>query len=565
MQFLIDISEENLANDLSQIFISKPGINLHLSGNDFEFISWGDPISTDKFRQQLQYERSIDFIINNLYGHFYYIFLDRRKNEFLIGNSLFSILPLYYSFHDGRVILSENAFTLGRYTGRTGLSKRFVLESVLFNYPLFNHSAIDGIELLPSNSGMIIGRDRIKIIRHTAVEKLFYGNPSSWKRSAGRMTDIFLETVKKYLPNEHYYTALTGGFDGRALTAAGIYHKKSFTCYCFGTAESRDLILSYETASDAGISFYPVDLDDVYIKDYSLEAGKSFILNSSGVGTFTRAHYVFSSGLLAGKTRYLVTGNFGSEIFRAVHIPGVIISPGLYTVFSSHDPGDAYNELRKSAGMKYLNQSEFASEWADLERDLQSLPCFNVKYGSLSKNEQFYIFVFEELFRKYFGAEMVRQSGWIKKRTPFLDIDFLKELLATGFAGVYSDFFEENPVKRYKGQVLYAHIIRKACPPLGKLVTDKGYRPDDLLSVPGASRIVKSYWDKRIRGKKDNTYDPNGVKGAWHNNHSYYEDLRVNTNIFNSDNIRSDRYSALNEVKAKIYSLIFVDNYLNKL
>ena len=564
MHFLLDISADNPPGGLTDLFILKPEISLQLSGNDYEFIAWGDPICTDTFRKELHIKRSIDFIINNLYGHCYYLFYDRNTRKFLAGNSLFSILPLYYVFDNSRLILSDNAFTLGRHTGRETFSKRFILESLLFNYPLFNCSVIEGVSLLPSNSGIVLGRNGFKTGKHTAVEDFFYRDHLPLKGSAFRLTDIFLETIKKYLPDQNYFTALTGGFDGRTLTAAGTYHKRSFSCYCFGTSSSHDLKLAYEVASKAGIPFFAINLDDVYLKDHSLDEGKNFIISSSGTGTFTRAHYLFAVKQLAGKTRYLVTGNFGSEIFRAVHVPGVVISPNLYSVFSSGSPAEACQGLWSSSVMKWLNQAEMSSEMRYLENDITGLPCFKEGYKGLSRNMQFYIFVFEELFRKYFGAEMISQWGSLNNRTPFLDIDFLKELLATEYAGIHSGFFEENPFKRYKGQVLYAHIIRKAFPQLGKILTDKGYKPDDLISASGIPRLVTSYLGKRLK-RKNNYYDPNGVKKAWELNHSYYESLQVNNDLFNTVSIKNGLGSGLTDERAKLYSLIYIDNYLNKL
>lgn len=564
MHFLLDLSADNPPVGLPDLFILKPEISLHLSGNDYEFISWGDPICTDTFRAEFPVKRSVNFIINNLYGHYYYILYDRNTRQFCAGNSLFSILPLYYIFSNGRLLMSDNAFTLGRYTGRATFSKRFILESVLFNYPLFNHSVIEGISLLSPNSGISLDPRGIKITKHTSIQDFFYLNPSPIKKSAGPLTDIFLETVKKYFPKEHYFTALTGGFDGRTLTAAGRYHERSFSCYCFGTSASNDLKLAYEVASKAGIPFFAINLDDVYLKDHSLDEGRNFIISSSGTGTFTRAHYLFAAGQLAGKTRYLLTGNFGSEIFRAAHVPGVLISPNLYTVFSSGNPDEACQKLWVSPGMSWLNKAEMSSVRADLQSDIIGLPCFKAEYKDLSRNRQFYIFVFEELFRKYFGAEMISEAGFIKNRTPFLDIDFLKELLTTQFAGINSRFFEENPFKRYKGQMLYAYILRKTFPQLGKILTDKGYKPDDLISASGIPRLITGYLGKRLK-RKNNTYDPTGVKKAWDLNHSFYESLQVNNDLFNTVSIKNGLGSGLTDERAKLYSLIYIDNYLNKL
>ncbi len=105
-----------------------------------------------------------------------------------------------------------NALYLGRHVNSSSISRRFVLETVLFNYPLSNHSAVEGISLLPSNSFMSIRNGAVTITKHTDIAQMFSPSPSSWKKSAGRMTDIFLDSVKKYFPDEEYFNALTGGF-----------------------------------------------------------------------------------------------------------------------------------------------------------------------------------------------------------------------------------------------------------------------------------------------------------------------------------------------------------------
>jgi hypothetical protein len=140
--------------------------------------------------------------------------------------------------------------------------------------------------------------------------------------------------------------------------------------------------------------------------------------------------------------------------------------------------------------------------------------------------------VFEEVFRKYFGAEMVNQFYYLSNRTPFLDVTFLKEILKTGLAGVHSDFFENNPVRRFKGQVLYAHIIKKAFPAFNTILSDKGYRPKDLLSWWGKFLITKSYLKKRIDSSQLEI-DPNSVDKVFAHNKAYFQQQLIDPAIFN--------------------------------
>lgn len=564
VSFLMEIPEKRAAVSFDVVFTEKPDISLHLTGDDYEFIAWGDPICSDIFISELSVRRSAHFIINNLSGHYYFVFYDKRSRELIAGNSLFSILPMYYCIRKDRIILSDNVFTLGKHVGIKTVSCRFILESLLFNYPLFNQSLIDGIKLLPSNSALVFEESGHQIVRHTAVEEWFSDDPEPWRRSAGHMTDIFLETVKKYLPGNHYMTALTGGFDGRTLTAAGLYHDRTFSCYCFGSESARDLQLASEISTGAGIPFIPVNLDAEYLMGHSLERGKEFIISSSGNATFTRAHYIHASSLLAKETQYIITGNFGSEMFRAMHVRGVMISPALYDVFSARGAADAFEKLRQSPMLSFLNPQAFQSELAGLKDDIAGLPCFSERYKKLTRNKQFYIFVLEEIFRKYFGSEMISQSPYLTNRTPFLDQLFIKELFATGFAGIHSEFFEENPLKRYKGQMLYASVIRKAATQLGRFPTDKGYRPDDLLSIAGKLRVMSRYLAKRMR-KSSQLNDPLCVKEAWSINHGFYEDLSFNRAVFDESAILSSKASGFSDEKARLFSLIYAGDYLNKI
>lgn len=556
ISFLIEIEKSNPFQPLTELFVERPEFEMHLTGDDYEFLAWGDPIASDNFIRELPSGCSPDFIVNNLTGHYYYLLNDRRRREIIAGSSMFSILPVYFFYRKGRLVLSGNAFTLGRKAGLNSVSSRFILETLLFNYPLFNSSLIEGIGLLPSNSALVFSGDGYNVIKHTSVEQWFSSDPVPWRESKAPMAGKFLDTAATYLPQEYYLTALTGGFDGRTLTAAGLYHDRNFSCYCFGTDSSVDLMVASNIAEQTGIDFIPVLTDEEYVSRYSLEAGRKFILRSSGLATFSRAHYVYASSILACRTRFLVTGNFGSEIFRAVHNTGVMISPALYDVFLSRDPDEALVRLGRNPVTRFLKDTVVQSVLAGMREDIEALPPFSSKYSNLSKNQQFYVYLLEEIFRKYFGSEIVNQADYVINRTPFLDPSFLKELFGTGLAGVHSGFFEDNPFKRLKGQVLYASIIRMADPRLGRFNTGRGYSPDDLLSIAGQLKIMSARYLRR-RHKQVSPYDPLGVKAAWRANNRFYRELNVDGDIFNPEVVKQSGDGELNDEKARLFSLLY--------
>lgn len=563
ISFLLDLDMNRaFVAPASSLFTVKPDFSLHLTGNDYEFLAWGDPISSESFKSSLPLNLNPDFIVNNLCGHYCYLLADNNRREIIIGSSLFSILPVYYCVLNDRISVSGNVFDLGKHTGLKTVSAGFVAESLLFNYPLHNRSLIEGITLLPSNSVLAAGVNGFRITRHTAVETWFTDDPEPWRKSLSRMASAFLEATLKYYPGEHYSASLTGGFDGRTLVAAGLYYHRDFSCYCIGSGSSADLLTGAHVADGSGLRFMPVVTDEKYALEQSLDFGLRFISGSSGVATFSRSHYILAASLLEAETRYIITGNFGSEVFRAVHNPGVMISPALYDVFVSRDPDEAMKKLAGNRMAGLLGESFFQSLLPGLRESVEALPCFDSKHIGLSRNQQFYIFVFEEIFRKYFGSEIINEAPYVTNRTPFLDPFFLKELLGTGLAGIHSEFFENNPMKRFKGQTLYATIIREAAPVLGRFPTVKGYSPDDLLSLAGnlriaAARIRKS---RRVTGAQA---DPLGVLAAWANNSSFYGELDVDGQIFNSKAVASLRGGLFTDEKARLFSILYGIHLLN--
>jgi len=565
ISFLAKITGNMPEKQTGIMFADPPELTIHLTGDNFEFMAWGDPIFDDRFLADLPVRLSTEFVTGNLSGHYYFCINDITRKEIIIGTSPFSIVPLYYCVKDSDIIVSDNVFTIAGHTGLKNVSARFITESLLFNYPLYNCSLVEGISLLESGSALIAARSGIRTVRHTAPEEWFADYPVSWRKSVSPMTDIFLEAVKKYLPGENYLTALTGGFDSRTLVAAGLYHGRSLTAYCFGTEPEGDLGMAAEISSRAGLPFVPVILDTDYVRNESLEAGKEFIKSSSGTGTFSRAHYIYAASLLCNKSRYLVTGNFGSEILRAVHSPGVIVSPLLYKVFQSDEPKHAVAILKNSTILRFLSPDVVDNEIRNLEKTISALPCFDVRYRDLGRNMQLYLFILEETFRKYFGSEINGQWSHVINRTPFLDCHFLRELFSTGLAGIHSGFMEKNPWKRYKGQILYSSIINRAAPHLGAYFTDKGYRPVDLLTFTGKARILAGWLRKGLSRIIHPPADPMAVHEAWNHNRLWYESLPVSDELFNRREIDQLRGPAFSIGKARLYSLIFAADYLNNL
>jgi hypothetical protein len=421
-----------------------------------------------------------------------------------------------------------------------------VLENILFYYPLFNQTACKNIALLATNSFLTLTDKGPRVTKHTCVADWFVSEPAPWKKTIDQIAGLFIDRVRHYLPDEPYQHALTGGFDSRTLVACGLHYHKRFETYSFGNDLSNDAGIAAGLSKAAGVTYNQIRLDQDYVENQSLRHGLDFISQCNGTASFSRAHYLYAARSLSTRSRFLVTGNFGSEILRAAHNAGVVISPNLYHLFQSESLAEAIKKIEASCEFGWIDAEQIGDEWQSLKSDLAGMPVFSPDFSSLSLNARFYLFIFEETFRKYFGAEMVNQYESLNNRTPFLDSVFLKEMLKTALAGVYSEFFEHNPLKRYKGQLLYAYFIEKTYPPFSGMLTDKGYRPSDLQSVTGKLRILQGYLKKKTR-RVAVTDDPYSVMRSYRFNLPFFKQIDMNGSVFNyrkiSDTLQTGIYS----------------------
>ena len=564
-EFLLNIPINSSFHDVDKFFLEKPSnIQILQPDDDNILYLWGDPILPLDIKTLTAKELMPGKLFDYVSGHYYYLTFNRKSNSVILGNSLFSILPVYYHYSGKAVIISNNPDKITAFTGKNKFNKRFILENILFNYQLFNQTCYREIFLLPSNSHIQISTNKLTIIKHTRIENFFVATPKPWKKSLDDMSDLFIHESAKYFPKEHYVSALTGGFDGRTLVSCGLFHNKNFDAYGFGTAESKDIKIASLLSKNAKIRFNHIDLNKDYIHAHGLGNGLEFIQNATGNASFARAHYLYAAKELAQKTKYIITGNFGSEIFRAAHVAGVVISPNLYNLFMSRSFDEAIKQINVSKEFRWLNKVVFKNEWEALVEDLETIPRFHPAYNELTLNQQFYVVVFEDVFRKYFGSEMVNQYKYLYNRTPFLDTKFIKAILRTELSGVHSGFFEHNPLKRFKGQVLYSHIIKKTNPVFGKVITDKNYKPNDLLNSLGKIKIARGYINKKIL-KKHKNKDPYAVHAVFHNNASFFQNLPVSKELFNIQELQQS-FNNLQNRDAFFVALsqIYWYNYLKK-
>lgn len=472
-----------------------------------KFILLGDPVvapgskvsekvvpAPGRINQELLYEE--------IKGHYYWFYVPAAasaKNNLplLCGNSFGAIYPVYYCIDNDRIRISSSSFLLAEKSGATTQDKQNLLERLLFNYPFFNSTWWSGINLLDAHRYLQLETGSVAVAGDFEVSNHFGAPEDNSRDSMPELVALFQKETEYFFPGEQFGISLTGGFDGRTLVAAAKKAGRNFFTYSFGRPDSTDVSMPALQAEKLGIPYQPILLDDPYVENHSLDSAWNFMRLTEYNGNFGRPHYQFAARQLSEKTNYILTGNFGSELFRALHLPGVMMSEHLIRIFSA--PDDSWKDFIKQSASQW-DGAFFAQETDAL---IAGIDQYLEKMKGWEANHKFYYFVFNEIFRKYFGPELVMQSQYLNNRTPYLNLHFFKALNKTIWSGVHARLFEKVKSKRMKGQMFYASFIRHADPKLYYLKTNKGYSPADVL-VPArfpllAGRVV---WHKYLNHKE---------------------------------------------------------------
>ncbi len=472
--------------------------------------------------------------IPKLRGNFYAII--ESNSGIKVYNSFLGVLPIYHTA-DYEYISSSMHYIRSFSQIDFSIDKKFILEGLLFNYGFFNRTLYKGIQLLTTNSFLTLYTNRVDENKHFETTSLFHENPSKGSKVIDHLSDLFIKTTEHYFPETPFDIAFTSGFDGRTLVSCATYFHKEFKTFSFGKPENADVAIPKENANELHLLYRSLDLgSDAYINDHYFESAKEYIGHAPGGNGLIYPHMTFSTKQVAKNSTYLLSGVIGSELFRALHITGAVTSQALVDIFTSTSTQEIRTKISNSKTLDAIQKDEFSEE---LEELIEELIAYRAAVpDDLTQNQQFYVFVFEEVFRKFFGQWIAMQMQYIKVRTPFLDYVFIKELLKTQYAGVNNDFFTENPLKRMKGQYLYTDIIKKTNKKIYHQKTGKGYRPKDVRESIYIYKIILPFISKRLRRKiKTPNLDNLGIISGVLANKSEIKQLISKTSYFDSSKL----------------------------
>jgi hypothetical protein len=416
-----------------------------------------------------------------LKGSFVLVLVNENQKRVTVVTDRLNVLPLYYAYNGNRLIISSNTSMMLK---AEWVNKEFdplaLAMQNLFDYMLGEYFYFKGIRRCENATIYEFTASGLKKKIYWDVSDLYHERLLPKKLSLDLLSEKLKENVDLYASDcEKLLLSLTGGFDGRTILSLLDLPNDDFLCYSYGMPESKQIRVPRIIADKTGIQYQPILLGQDFIDSYHDNTIKaSYFSNGTAPVGFSNIPYAYEK--LSSFSDTIMTGLFGSEILRPLHNNGIQINDQSFGIFSEDDYEKGVLKAIQRTSDVSLCGRDLLSDCRDELVTFIRKRYFD-KYREYDKTTRFFFFIIQEGIRKYFSQEISIERVYVTTRFPYFDTDLVDLIYRTPWAGMYNGFLGESKFKRRKGQLLYAHVIRKYKPELGRIVLDRGYAPDDLL------------------------------------------------------------------------------------
>lgn len=409
------------------------------------------------------------------------IIIYQEGGDLEVHTDTLNMLPLYKAEgKSGQLVLSSNVSLILKNDWVDSSPDQVALGmQQLFDYTLGEYYFVKGIRRLENARMYTFSPEGSSSEVLWDVSQLKTDVLLPRKQSLELLGEMLHENVNLYAGySEKVLVSLTGGFDGRTNLSVLQKESKNFKCYSYGKPGSKQINVPADIAQRLKFDYEPVYLEEEYEQDYGKynDLATYFSNGTAPVG-FGNIPYSFSK--LSHYSDTVVTGLLGSEVLRPLHNNQIQVNDQSFAIFLSED-------YIQGIAKAIDNRKEFFFSEVDkeeLQRALENYFRENYfdKYQKEDRVTRFFYFIIQEGLRKYFSQEISIERVYVNTKIPYFDVDFVKLIYQTTWAGIYNGFLGNSKVKRRKGQLLYAHIMKKYRPALLKLKLDRGYTPAALL------------------------------------------------------------------------------------
>lgn len=444
-------------------------------------------------------------ILSKIKGNFTVVLFDKSRNSLSIINDHFGLRPFYYS-NWGEAFYFSNNLSLFKEL-KLEINEPALLERILYSYPLNADTYYKGVSLLGGGEVIEAMSGTVMVTQQFNLKEFIFASGDD-----GFNDEYFIglvnQAVLQRCKNRKIAVSLTGGFDGRCIVSVLLKNNIDFFAYSFGKKHGENTEIPMRLANELNFEYLPIYLDEDFEERFQYYANEA-IYFSGGQSIVNRANYPYAFDILSRRVRAVITGLLGGEILRPIYLKEDYINHIYYNSFYAQRRQEAEVELYlKKLGLDSFLKKDFIIKNKGLVKERAG-----EKWEEISKVKVLpkgYLYLMYDLiksgFRRYYGTEIALERPYCENLNPLFDYDILSYIFSTNYKTIFRQAFKSSPVSRWRGQVIYAKIMRSNCEPIGRMAVDRGYPPEYLIH-PLKRLLIPYFYYRRKSGMKKREVD----------------------------------------------------------
>jgi asparagine synthase (glutamine-hydrolysing) len=296
---------------------SEDGVRVLLSGEPFRADESDEPtaLADDYRRGGADFVRSLD-------GSFGGLVVDGKRERVILFNDRYGGERIYYhATHDAFYFASEAKALLEVLPQLRAFDEDGVAQYLAFGATLPDSTLFAGVRTLPLASLWTFHGTHVP-------EKSAYFRPEVWEALGelpdaeyrSRLSETFRKIVlRQFARAPSVGVSITGGLDTRMIMACLPSEKPATVCYTFAgvDGETLDVRIGRKVAEVCGLEHHALRIGACFLEQYGAFVERSAFITDGAVGALG-AHEIYFNALARRMAAVRVTGNFGSEILRAM-------------------------------------------------------------------------------------------------------------------------------------------------------------------------------------------------------------------------------------------------------
>ena len=472
-------------------------------------------------------------------GSYSIIIFEKNSNKLNVYTDEFNLRKVYYAKSDDKLILSSSLAAFANYSEKefSKLNNKSLIEYYLFDFDLNNDTFIENVKVLEAGANLTFYNNKLEVNRIWNIFEHYKNiKPTLDKKTSIETTEKILKQNMEMYVNDSSKTAfaLTGGYDSRTNFSLLKETKNKFF-YSYGLNESFDVVISKKIASKFKLNFKSFVTGDDFNKSFSENAEISVGIGD-GESEMNRANYIFAYKNIYKNYDYILTGLFGSELIKRPTSLGGYIDKNVKSILLSDNIEATYNEIiEKAKSENFINNDLIEIHKAEIFEELNANKFLNNEYSTSLK---FFYYITGIGICKYFMKEIKVERPYVENLHPFLDIEFVDELLKTPFPWVYNWDTKKSLFENLKIHKFYASIISRNNKKLANIISTHAYKPKYLLKSIYLPFLIIQYFYYSRKIKKIGIFRSQNLAYDFYK--KYKDDLNAYDKVFNNKDIEHE-------------------------